>query len=357
MKRLHILSLLVAAAALSGCEFFASAVAPSVTGGVASAAGGPQAIIPLDVSRLGQPSGTSAGVRVAKFRTDLAQLQQAAIQEVQRGQQLQADMDASVATYQIAIGTIDSSRQSGAGPEASDAAWRNAQAQLQTISSVLDQMSGLSSEVAKNVAFAAFLRQSIRDTNSTPDATDQDRQQLKILEDSTTQTATSLDQLLGGLRQEVLEQSHFLGTEGAKLAQIAPPSAGTPSTGTPVAGSPLPPVPQSAHVAGPAGSGLATGRPFVVIRFDNPGVEYEQQLYEAVSAALARSPNVGFDLVAAAPQGGTAEDSLSNAEAARESMDRVRQSLMNMGLPADRVSISQVTDPNIHGNEVRLYVR
>jgi hypothetical protein len=107
----------------------------------------------------------------------------------------------------------------------------------------------------------------------------------------------------------------------------------------------------SGHVAGPAGAGLASGRPFVVISFDNPGVEYEQQLYEAVSAALARSPEVGFDLVAVAPDG------VSNAEAARESMDRVRSSLLNMGLPADRVSISQLTDPSVQGNEVRLYVR
>ena len=38
-------------------------------------------------------------------------------------------------------------------------------------------------------------------------------------------------------------------------------------------------------------------------------------------------------------------------------MERVRQSMMNMGLPADRVSISQLTDPAIESNEVRLYVR
>jgi hypothetical protein len=114
-----------------------------------------------------------------------------------------------------------------------------------------------------------------------------------------------------------------------------------------------PQAPVAGHVAGPAGAGLASGRPFVVIRFDNPGVEYEQQLYEAVSAALARSPSVAFDLVGAAPATGTPEDS----EAARASMERVRQSLMNMGLPADRVSISQLTDPDIQSNEVRLYVR
>jgi hypothetical protein len=33
------------------------------------------------------------------------------------------------------------------------------------------------------------------------------------------------------------------------------------------------------------------------------------------------------------------------------------RSLLDMGLPADRVSTSQVTDPNIQSNEVHLYVR
>ena len=350
MKKLTILSLLVAAAALAGCEFVGSGIAPSVTGGAGSAPGTPPAIVPLDVAKLGQPSGTSAGMRVAKFRSDLAQLQHAAVQEVQRGTQLQADMDASVATYQIAVGTLAGDRQAGANPPVSIEAWRNAQAQLQTISSVLDRMNGLSNEVAKNVAFAAFLGQSIREADAAPDAIEQDHQQLGMLEQSTTQTATSLDQLLGGLRQEVLQQSHFLGTEGAKLAQIVPPGAGGMAN-APL--SPQPSVQQSEHVAGPAGAGLASGRPFVVIRFDNPGVEYEQQLYEAVSAALARSPNVAFDLVGAVPVTGTPEDS----EATRVSMERVRQSLTNMGLPPDRVSITQLTDPAIQTNEVRLYVR
>src|SRR4030095_954098 len=190
-----------------------------------------------------------------KFRSDLAQFQHSAVQQVQRGTQLQADMDASVATYQIAMGTIDSTRQANAAAPVPVDAWRNAQAQLQTISSVLDRMSGLSNEVAKNVAFGAFLQQSIRETNSVTDATDQDRQQLTMLEDSATQTATSLDQLLSGLRPQVLQQSHFLGPQGAKRAQIAPPGAGAPVN---AAISPQQPAQQSAHVAGPAGAGLAS---------------------------------------------------------------------------------------------------
>jgi hypothetical protein len=352
MKKPIFFAPLVVSLALAACEFATSAVAPSITGG--GVGGQPIAIVPLDAAQLGQPSGSPVGARVAQLQSDLARLQQAGIRQVQRAIQLQADMDASVASYQIAVGTLKSG-QPGATAVNSAGEWQQAQAQLRTVSTTLDQMNGLSSEVAKNVAFAAFLLQSIREANAAPNATVQDHTQLGILENSTNQTSGSLDRLLEGLRRQVLSQSHFLGMEGAKLAQIAPPSAGT------ITGAPLPPqqatAAPSGHVAASAGAGLATGRPFVVIRFDNPGVEYEQQLYEAVSAALARAPDVAFDLVAVAPAMGTSEEITSNSEAARASSEKVMHSLLNMGLPADRVSVSQLTDPSVQSNEVRLYVR
>jgi hypothetical protein len=354
MSKLNFLAPLIIAVTLSACEFVGNAVAPSITPGAGGVGVQPVAIIPLDASALGQPSATPLGASIAQFQSNLAQLQQAGVQQVQRARQLQADMDANVAGYQIAVGTIKASQQGATATTDPAREWQRAQGQLQIISATLDQMNGLSNEVSKNVAYAAFLLQSIRDTNTAPNAQAEDRRQLGMLEAATNQTSMSLEQLLDALRQEVLRQSHSLGVEGARLAQMAPPSVGAPSS---VATSPQPPAQQSAHIAAPAGAGFASGRPFVVIRFDNPGVEYEQQLYEAVSAALARSPNVAFDLVAFAPPGGTSEEGAENAEAARDSMDRVRQSLLDMGLPADRVSISQVTDPNVQSNEVHLYLR
>jgi hypothetical protein len=351
MKKPIFLAPLLVSLALGACEFATSAVAPSITGG--GVGGQPIAIVPLDAAQVGQPSGSPAGARVAQLQSDLARLQQAGVRQVQRATQLQADMDASVASYQIAVGSLKSGQPAGTAAN-SVGQWQNAQAQLRTVSTTLDQMSGLSNDVAKNVAFGAFLLQSIREADAAPNAVDQDRRQLGLLENSANQTSVSLDRLLEGLRQQVLSQSHFLGVEGAKLAQIAPPSAGT------ITGAPLPPQPtatQSGHVAAPAGAGLASGRPFVVIRFDNPGVEYEQQLYEAVSAALTRAPDVAFDLVAVAPAMGTSDEITSNSEAARASSEKVMRSLLNMGLPADRVSVSQVTDPSVQSNEVRLYVR
>lgn len=344
---------MVVASALGACEFAGSALAPSVTG---RAPGAQPTIVPLDASKLGSPSGTSVGARVGQFQSDLARLQQAAVAQIQRGRQLQSDMDASVSNYQTTVGSMQPGQQDETADTAG--AWQRAQAQLRAISTTLDQMSDLSGEVAKNVAYAAYLLESIRAAGTAPDAVEEDHRQLRVLEEATAQTSMSLDRLLGGLRQDVLRQSHFLGTEGAKLAQMAPPAMGAAAdVGTAPQQPAAQPAPRPAPPAGPAGAGLASGRPFVVIPFHDPAVEYEQQLYEAVNAALARSPNVAFDLVAVAPGNGTPEELAANSEVARANADRVMRSLLNMGLPADRISMTQMTDPDIQGSEVHLYVR
>ncbi len=405
MKKLGVVALMVVASALSGCEFAGNALLPSFTGQPARAPVPQAVIVPLDPSALGAPSGTSAGTRIAQFRPDLVQLQRAGGRQLLRGQQLQADMAGSIRGYWAALGVLQPAPLDGAGetaatggsgdiPDAAEsatdgtvaggtesgdagalsptavaapldrvAAWQQAQAQLRTLSATLDQMNGLAGEVAKNVAYSAYLRQSIRAAGTAPDAVEEDHRQLARLENATAQTSAALGQLLDSLRQDVLRQSHFLGTEGARLAQIAPPGA-VADSGTMPPQSQLPPsslsqLPPSSpsQLAGPAGSGLASGRPFVVIRFDDPGIQYEQRLYDAVSAALAQSPHVGFDLVGVAPAAGAPEDIARNSEAARASMERVRNSLLGMGLSADRVSITQLTESGIQSNEVRLYVR
>jgi hypothetical protein len=362
MRKFGVAALLVVASALSACEFAGSALVPSVTGR-APGAGQPAPIVPLDASKLGTPTGTSAGMRMGRFRSDLVQLQQSAAAQIERGRQLQADMDANVSGYQATVAAMKPGQQGGA---AEAGAWQSAQAQLRAISTTLDQMNDLSGEVAKNVAYAAYLLESIRAAGSAPDAVEEDHRQLQVLDEATARTSMSLDRLLNALRQEVLRQSHFLGTEGARLAQVAPASGAAANAGIsvqPPAPQPLPQepetqtAPQPALPAGPAGAGLATGRPFVVIPFDDPAVQYEQQLYEAVNAALERSPNVAFDLVAVTPAAATPDEAALNSEAAQANADRVMRSLLDMGLPADRISLTQITDPNVQRNEVHLYVR
>ena len=108
---------------------------------------------------------------------------------------------------------------------------------------------------------------------------------------------------------------------------------------------------------GPPGSGLASGRPYVVIRFTDSAVDYESVLAEAVRRAVARRPNVAFDLVAVTPRASTADDMAEQAEQARTQAAAVMKSLSALGIGPERVSMAAWTGQPTDVNEIRLYIR
>ena len=97
---------------------------------------------------------------------------------------------------------------------------------------------------------------------------------------------------------------------------------------------------------------LATRDPLVVIRFVTDDVAYQDELHQAVSAALERKPDALFDVVDLAPSAGSVNEVALNSNA-----DNVLRSLGEMGLPADRLTRSTVTSVDTDVNEVRIYVR
>ncbi len=155
----------------------------------------------------------------------------------------------------------------------------------------------------------------------------------------------------------------------------APPVEPQATTGT--AGSAPPPPPtdapqtaaaqqpeQSAAASGahagdvpPPGSGLATGRPYVVIRFTESSMDYEKALAEAVKRAVARKPNLAFDLVAVTPRAGTADELADLTEKAHAEAAAVMKSLSALGIGPERVSIMTWTGQPTDVNEIRLYIR
>jgi len=104
-------------------------------------------------------------------------------------------------------------------------------------------------------------------------------------------------------------------------------------------------------------AGYAGRRPLMVIRFAGPNVEYEQSLYNAVSQALARRPQAGFDLVAVASRRGTPAQVTLNSNKAKKNAESVLRSLANMGLPLDRIRLSATQQDTAESNEVHLFVR
>jgi hypothetical protein len=304
----------------------------------------------------GQPTGTVVGKKVEELRGDLTRLQSSVADENKQLQQLRSRAIANANGYHSLVGAIQSKLQVGTtkGNPILVAQWNQAQAQLDAVNTDLGQMNSLANEVASNAALSSYLLEATRAAFGISGAVDEDHAQLAVLEDETNRTSVLIDRLLTELTEDVSRQTNYLASERSNLNTLALAVNNGELYGqsfsarnyTPAMAPALPP-----------GSGIATGRPLVVIRFDRDNPDYEQALFAAVSATLDRRPNAAFDLVAVAPATGTPAQVSLNTSNARRSADKVMRSLTSMGLSPDRVALSTMTSQTAQTNEVHLYVR
>jgi len=110
-----------------------------------------------------------------------------------------------------------------------------------------------------------------------------------------------------------------------------------------------PPAPAPAATTAPLAPAPAaeTRKPFVVIRFEGAPPDYAQPLYDAMRRALARKPDVGFDLVAVT----------NNDDAAAKHLNAVFTAMSQMGVPASRVTLAAAAAADDATDEVWVYVR
>ncbi|HUB95337.1 MAG TPA: hypothetical protein VL993_05435 [Stellaceae bacterium] len=126
------------------------------------------------------------------------------------------------------------------------------------------------------------------------------------------------------------------------------PAQAKPAT-TEIASAAPTPMPPPVHAVAetPAPALVEKRRPFVVIHFETPGPDYAQSLYEALKGALERKPGVAFDLVAVT----------RSADDAQRNLADVYHTVIGMGVPADRLSLSAVAATDDGTDEVWIYVR
>jgi hypothetical protein len=109
-----------------------------------------------------------------------------------------------------------------------------------------------------------------------------------------------------------------------------------------------------AEAAAPSGS---LGQLLVLIRFNQDDVDYEQQLYQAVSDALDRKPNASFTVVAVAPKAEDPASVGSNVESSQRHADSVKNSLVQLGLQPTRINMSNIASAAAQTPEVHVYIR
>ena len=367
---------------LAACEFTDDALIPSLTG--ESPSGSDRQVIPASAAEqnpqptisgappqlgqnnfqpagvtAGQTTGTEVGRRVERLRGDLGRLQTNISNSNSLLQDLRQETITNANTYQSLVGDIQARLQVGTTPGNPNlvAAWTQAQTTLDRISDGVGQMNSLSNQVADASALAAFILESVRATYGLTGAIDEDHRQLSILEDEVNRTVVLIDRLLNELSEDVSRQTNYVGRERSNLTVLSLAVKNGELFGTSLAN-------RAFATAGPARSGapnpvanLANRRPLVVIRFDRPNVPYQEPLFTAASEALNRRPGAVFDIVSIVPQQGTPAQVALSANQSRRNAEQVLQTLIQMGLPSDRLSLSSTSSANVGNNEVHIYVR
>ncbi len=308
----------------------------------------------------GSPTGTYVGQKVQELRGDLQRLQDNINRHNAELQQVRQGMAQDAANYYSQVGAINSRLQVGTTPGNPQliAQWNQAQAALDRMSDDIAKLNTLSNQTASDSSLAAYILESAKAAYGLQGAVDEDHRQLGQLESEVNRSVILIDRLLNSISEDISRQSTYVGNERNNLValslaikngelygqSLANRTFATPTT---VAAAPRTPVTRSA----------LERKPLVVIRFDRPNVSYEQALYSAVSRALERRPGATFDLVAVAPNSGTPAQVTLNTDASKRNAENVLRSLTNMGLPADRVSLSATTSASVQSNEVQIYVR
>jgi len=340
---------------------------PTVSSTALLAASSPAAAAPT--------GGTFVGQKAQALRAEFSQLQSNIGRHQQELAAARQSLGATSSSYFSILAAINARLQGGTTPGNPQlvAQWGQAQSSLDQMDAGVARLNSISNEAAGDSSFGNYLLNEIRSAYNLQGGVEADRDQLHQLETQTTAALAQVDQLLNSLSDDITRQSGYVTGERNNLVTLAlaiqngqlygPSLANRQFTSTPAAAAPAARVAPraSAPSAAPSRSSAAApasgDRPLVVIRFDQPNVDYEQPLYTAVSRALERKPSATFTIQAVAPNAGSAADVALNTNASRQNAENVLRSLTNMGLPSDRVSLSATMSPDVQSNEVRIYVR
>jgi len=314
----------------------------------------------------GAATNTVVSQKVQSLRSDLQRLKGNVAQREQDLTGARASVRRDSQAYFDTVARINARLQTGTTPGNPNlvAAWNQAQTSLDRINGDIGQLNRISTQAAADSSFASYLTNATQAAFSLQGAVEEDHRQLAAIQTDVDATTVKLDALLNSVSDEIARQSNYVANERDNLVTLSqaikngrlfgPNLASRAFATASVTRSSLP-TRHAEATAKPASTG--GNHPLVVIRFDRPNVSYEEALYTAISRALERKPSATFELVAVAPSSCTAAQVAVNSNASKHNAEDVMRSLTNMGLPADRVTLSATTSADVNSNEVRIYVR
>lgn len=318
---------LVATLLLGGCAWFEDSAVPVMTGetGEVLAPAVPFASLPHGGVTQFDSTGTAAGEEAAALRAELASVQQSADSVYAIAQRAMAGAASDLGLYQ---------QEAAAGQAA------EAEGQLESATSRVAEMSAMVEQFAQASAYVGELRGRAQAAYNLDGVTEEDRQQLSVLEGEINRTGAVIEQAMGELNTQVTRHQEAL----ARVGQSG--VTDVTSTDLPIAG-PVIPAP-----------GFQSGAsPFITINFAGASPAYQSEVATAMNQAMSRRPDAIFDIVAVSPSVGSRSDVRAATRAAQNSADDVLRYVISLGVNPERTTLSSTTSDGVGSNEVRIYIR
>ena len=318
----------------------------------APSAGPSAGLTPLNIEPIAS-TGTVVSQTIERLHDDLASLQEKIVPASQQLADLRNAAAQSATAYHESKAQITTHLEMGTtrGNPELVAQWNSAQGSLDALTTNINSLNSVGSEIANDASRAHFVQDTIQATFNVSGAVDEDHRQLSVLQDEAGQTIVLIDRLLTEASADIQRQTAYVANERANLTTLASAIKNGEFYGTELG------TPMMASVGGPVSFAAPTGAPLVTIKFDHANVAYQQILYTALAQALQSRPTSSFAIVAVSPTRGSAPAvQLAQTESQRHAQE-VMRSMTDMGVPAARLSISSATDPGAGSSEVRVYVR
>ena len=301
---------------------------------------------------------TAVGQRATQLQSESQRLSGQVQQHGASLQELRSQNADAATRFQNLVAQISARLQVGTTPgnPILQAQWTQAQAELDRFAANIGSMSQLSNAVAGDASLGSFLLENIRNAYALTGAVEEDHRRLAMVEDDVNRTLVTVDRMRSELSEDIGRQSAYVSRERGSMTALAASIRTGEFYGPGLASRSFGPAPAAAG-GSPTASGQAARRPLVVIRFDRANPGYEQSLYAAVNRALEVRPQATFEVVGVAASRASQGEAAIASTTARRQAEQVSRSLVDMGLPAQRVRLSQTSGAGLDANEVHVFVR
>ena len=309
-------------------------------------------------------SGTFVGQKINPLREDFVAVAEAFSIHRDSYEEIKSRVYGASTEFYGTIAAINTKLQLGTTPgnPVLVRQYDQGQSELDNIEEYMREINLLNQKVNADAGVVALLKSTLNKTLRLAGAIDQDHRQLELLEDDTEKLEIDIARLINEITEEISRQAGFAKIENQNMLVMAVAIRNGEAMGTGILNRSFLAA-QALADAGPPDQQLdvpqvnITGLPLVVIRFDDPDINYEKTLFDAIGTTVDKKSDATFGLVAVAPIGKNEGETRINSSKVKKYAERVLRSLVSFGLPSKKVALTAKTSGDVVVPEVHIYVQ